>query len=94
MSLPTSGRRLFSWPKAELIGFLSSGRQRSVQKLGLALEPGGEESKRKGAPEFLDKGALGQLLKQLSALDHMFSKAALPALQGPLCLEKGPTGFS
>lgn len=30
----------FSWPNAELRGFLSSGRGRSAQKLCLALDPG------------------------------------------------------
>lgn len=45
----------------------------------------------KGSPQVLDEGALGQLLKQLITLVHMFIKADLSALQWPLCLEKGLT---
>lgn len=36
----------FSWPVAELRGFLSSGRGRSVQKLCLALQPGEGERRK------------------------------------------------
>lgn len=54
----------FSWTNAELRGFLSSGRGRSVQKLCLVLEPRGE--KRNKAKHLLDEGALGQLLKHLT----------------------------
>lgn len=55
----------------ELRGFLSSGRRRSVQKLCLALEPGGGERKkvevgREGSPQLLDGSALGQLLERLT----------------------------
>lgn len=53
-------RDLCSWPKAGLGGFLSSGRWRSIQKLGLALEPGEE---RKKADVGCGKAHLSSLMK-------------------------------